>query len=117
MLTFRLLTIFLLVPAVSPLLFAQTVTPLQPAGPEVDTLATRQAQTWNLTIDEWKRSTELRALYHGLLSAELTPLEVLGILAETPEDRQRYARLFAARQLEITRAYCRVRSRLSRGGR
>ena len=99
---FHRLAMFLpLVALMPPYLFAQTVTPSQPAGAEIDTLATRQAQTWNLTIDEWKRSTDLRTLHHGLLSASLTPLEVLGILAETPEDRQRYARLFAARQLQI----------------
>ena len=82
-------------------LCAQSVTSIQPAASEVEKIVVRQAKTWNLTIDEWNRYSELRTLHHGLLSADLTPLEVLGILAETPEERRRYARLFASHQLKI----------------
>ena len=78
---------------------AQTVSSIQPNETQIDPLIQQHATTWNLTIDEWNRQTELRTLHHGLLSKNLTPLEILGILAETPEERRRYAELFAQRQL------------------
>ncbi len=80
---------------------AQTVTLPETVGAQVGTLATRQADSWGLTVDEWNRYTELRILHHGLLSEDLTPLEVLGILAETPDERRRFARMFATQQLRI----------------
>ena len=40
-------------------------------------------------------------LYSGLVTPQLSSLEILGIFADTPEDRKRYARLLAERQLQL----------------
>ena len=58
---------------------------------------------WGLTADEWQRQQTLRKRYQGLLSAQLTPLEILGIVTDDPAERIRYAGLHAKRQHAILR--------------
>ena len=80
---------------------SQSIDSAQTDGLDIAPIAHRSAEAWGLSIDEWQRQTELRALSQGMLSADLTPLEVLGILTDNPADRRRYARLYAAQQREL----------------
>lgn len=59
------------------------------------------AAVWGLTAEEWILSEKLRADNSGMVSSQLSPLELLGIFATDPHERQRYAEMLAARQLEI----------------
>ena len=71
------------------------------------------AAQWDLTGSEWRRYRTLMQGIRGSLSvAGITPLEVLGIHAESNAERTRYAELFAqlmeadtARVLAFQRAY------------
>ena len=80
---------------------SQSIDSAQTDGLGIAPIAHRSAEAWGLSIDEWQRQTELRALSQGMLSQDLTPLELLGILAENPADRKRYARLYAERQVQM----------------
>ena len=80
---------------------SQSIDSAQTDGLDIAPIAHRSAEAWGLSIAEWQRQTELRALSQGMLSADLTPLEVLGILTDNPADRRRYARLYAAQQREL----------------
>ena len=77
---------------------SQSIDSAQTDGLAIAPIAHRSAEAWGLSIDEWQRQTELRALSQGMLSQDLTPLEVLGILTDNPADRKRYARLYAEQQ-------------------
>ena len=77
---------------------SQSIDSAQTDGLDIAPIAHRSAEAWGLSIDEWQRQTELRALSQGMLSQDLTPLEVLGILTDNPADRKRYARLYAEQQ-------------------
>ena len=77
---------------------SQSIDSAQTDGLEIAPITHRSAEAWGLSIDEWQRQTELRALSQGMLSQDLTPLEVLGILTDNPADRKRYARLYAEQQ-------------------
>ena len=59
------------------------------------------SEDWDLTIEEVKSLENLKRSNKGMISADITPLEWLGIFAETDEQRQYYASIFARRQLEI----------------
>ena len=80
---------------------SQSIDSAQTDGLAIAPLAHRSAEAWGLSIEEWQRQTELRALSQGILSQDLTPLEVLGILTDNPADRRRYARLYAAQQRDV----------------
>ena len=80
---------------------SQSIDSAQTDGLSIAPIAHRSAEAWGLSIDEWQLHTELRALSQGMLSQDLTPLEVLGILADSPADRKRYARLYAERQVQM----------------
>ena len=62
------------------------------------------AEYWDLSVEELEFVRGLKQQNRGLLSQNLTPLEWLGIFANSESSRMRYARLFAQRQLEITNA-------------
>ena len=59
------------------------------------------SEDWDLTVEEVKSLENLKRSNKGMLSSDITPLEWLGIFAETDEQRQHYASIFARRQLEI----------------
>lgn len=69
--------------------------------PTLSELNQRSAGTWGLSVTEWHRAQELRTIRRGLISADVTPLEVLGIFAESESERKRYAKLYATRQLNV----------------
>ena len=80
---------------------SQSIDSAQTDGLDIAPIAHRSAEAWGLSIDEWQRHTELRTLSQGMLSQDMTPLEVLGILADNPADRKRYASLYAERQMQM----------------
>ena len=77
--------------------------PLAASQPKVNTqdvTATAAAQfnrtQWQLSETEWQRYQMLMQGIRGSISPKsLSPLEVLGIHAETAQERQKYARLWA----------------------
>ena len=95
--------LILLFPA---LVFGQNVRTVQHDSIEVeplesDSTASETIEFWGLTASEWQRQKIERERYEGLLSPQITPLEVLGITADDPQERARYARLFAERQHQL----------------
>lgn len=62
------------------------------------------AEDWSLTVDEIKSLETLKRRNQGMLSPDITPLEWLGIFAESDEQRQHYASILAQRQLELMEA-------------
>ena len=69
--------------------------------PELSDQERRSAVSWGLTETEWRRHRELRSLRKGLVSADVTPLEILGIFSASDTERKRYARLYARQQLDL----------------
>ena len=59
------------------------------------------SEHWGISPSEYIRSVELRRLNRGIVSDNLTPLEILGIFAETDSERRRYAELLARQQLQV----------------
>ena len=82
--------------------FAQTrIDELQSENLKISPIDRRSAEFWGLTSDEWTRHQEYRKIHRGLVSNEISPLEVLGIFEDDKTTRRRYAREFAKRQLEV----------------
>lgn len=60
-----------------------------------------EAQVWGLTPQEWERHNSLMRGIRGRLSSErISPIEVLGIHAQSDAERERYARMWAQFMLE-----------------
>lgn len=82
-----------------------------------------EAQLWGLTPHEWERYNVLMRGIRGRLSAEsISPIEVLGIHAESDAERDRFARTWAQLMLEdaervlrFQRAYDDAISQLTKG--
>ncbi len=74
------------------------------ASSELTEAEIETAEAWSLSIEELSQIRRLKSQHQGLVSAELTPLEWLGIFAASDAQRNHYARLFARRQLETTAA-------------
>ena len=69
-----------------------------------DSTASTEASYWGLSATEWDRYTELmEGVRRRLSDPNISPIEVLGIHAETPAERRRYARLWARIMFEDTR--------------
>ena len=80
---------------------AQQLDQLETGRPESIDLDIVTARNWGISETEWQRVQTIRAIRHGLVSDQITPLEVLGIFADNPNDRRRYAKLYAAQQREL----------------
>ncbi len=85
----------------SPAALGQAVDDLEVTQPKLSDLDRRSAVSWGLTETEWQRHRELRTLRRGLVSPDVTPLEILGIYAPSDAERKRYARLYARQQLDL----------------
>lgn len=81
-----------------------------------------ESRLWGLTSREWERYNLLMRGIRGRLSTtNISPIEVLGIHAESDAERDRYAQMWAQlmfedaeRVLEFQRAYDRAIGRLTR---
>ncbi len=73
-------------------------------GVEMTQAELEMAKAWELSVQEYRQSKQLQTQHQGLLSAEITPLEWLGIFAVSDAQRNHYAKLFAQRQLQTTTA-------------
>ena len=107
---------------------AQQLDQLETGRPKSIDLDIVTARTWGISETEWQRVQTIRAIRHGLVSDQITPLEVLGIFADNPDDRRRYAKLYAAQQRELLdriaafeadylEEYAALNNRLSAGSR
>lgn len=56
------------------------------------------AQDWALTSDEWQHYAELMRGKNGLWYPHLTPPEVLGLNAQTPQQEQHFAEIVAQQE-------------------
>ena len=88
----------------SPNILAVTFQHVENVNTELTQAEIEIADAWNLTREEFSQIKLLKSQYQGLLSADLTPLEWLGIFATSDEQRNHYAKLFAERQLQTTAA-------------
>ncbi len=88
----------------SPNIFSVTYQHVENANTELTQSEIETADAWNLSREEFSQIKLLKSQYQGLLSADLTPLEWLGIFATSDEQRNHYAKLFAERQLQTTAA-------------
>lgn len=96
-----------LIAAVSILVITSVASTLQRTESVESNLTLSEIQTaevWNLSQSEFTELKNLKLQHRGMLSSDLTPLEWLGIFAETEEQRNHYANIFARRQIEITSA-------------
>ena len=96
-----LIAVGLLVLILSVSTAAQQTEKLKIEQSQLTDLDIETARTWGLSESEWLRVKTTKAVRHGLVSDQITPLEVLGIFADNPEDRRRYAKLYAAQQREL----------------
>ena len=64
----------------------------------------QMSENWELTIDEVKTLNMLIRSNQGMISEDITPLEWLGIFAESEEQRNYYATRFAKYQLKVMNA-------------
>ena len=86
----------------SALCYSQTTIEFSTQMPsEIENQAQHSSVDWGLTIDEWSRFENLEQQYSGLVSSEISPLEWLGIFADSPTDRKRYAEMLANRQMKV----------------
>lgn len=82
-----------------------------------------KAQLWDLTPQEWERHNMLMLGIRGRLSSEkISPIEVLGIHAQSEAERERYAQKWAQlmledaeRVLKFQRAYDQAIVKLTQG--
>lgn len=88
----------------SPNILAVTLQHVENVNSELTQAEIETAEAWNLSREEFSQVKLLKSQNQGLLSANLTPLEWLGIFATSDEQRNHYAKLFAERQLQTTTA-------------
>ena len=88
----------------SPNILAVTLQHVENVNSELTQAEIETAEAWNLSREEISQVKLLKSQYQGLLSANLTPHEWLGIFATSDEQRNHYAKLFAERQLQTTTA-------------
>ena len=69
----------------------------------ITTDAVSARRQWNLTEEEWLRYEQVMVSPRGRLSPNITPIQALGVTAETDAERHRYALLQA--ELQIKRDY------------
>jgi hypothetical protein len=63
---------------------------------QVDSETLEMSKYWGLTIDEYQRYKQLMKGLAGKMAVSgVTPLEVLGMYANTPGEREKYARMTA----------------------
>ena len=67
----------------------------------VSSVELEEAKGWGLTMEEWKRyKTLMQGVRSRLSTDEISPIEVLGIHANSDSERDRYARMWAQLMLE-----------------
>lgn len=101
---FKYWTLFALFVLASTDIAADTIKTSKNINTSLTQSEVQNAAVWDLTHEEYAQLKHLKTQYQGLLSADLTPLEWLGIFATNNEQRNHYARKFAHLQLETTAA-------------
>jgi integrating conjugative element protein (TIGR03759 family) len=75
--------------------FAEEVNNTTPQNTAVNNTAELNAQTWGLTLEEWQHYQKLLQGKAGKWYPQLTPPAILGLNAQTPEERQHFAEMVA----------------------
>ena len=74
------------------------------AQPTISESLVRKAKILNISVEEVSLLENLKHKYQGVLSSDLSPLEWLGIFAESDSQRKKYAQLLAEQQMSILTA-------------
>lgn len=74
------------------------------AQPAISESLIQKAKILNISVEEISTLENLKHKYQGMLSSDLSPLEWLGIFAESDSQRRKYAQLLAEQQLSILTA-------------
>jgi len=69
-----------------------------PPAHQILNIMQQRASDWQLTVREWQRYQQLMQGVAGHWYTHLDPPEVLGLLANTPEERKHYAELVVQQQ-------------------
>ena len=72
--------------------------------PAISESLIQKAKILNISVEEISTLENLKHKYQGMLSSDLSPLEWLGIFAESDSQRRKYAQLLAEQQLSILTA-------------
>lgn len=73
----------------------------QAVNTQTEVVARGQAANWGISLDEYRRYEALMKGMRGSISdPRISPIEVLGIHARSPAERQKYAELFAKMMAE-----------------
>lgn len=97
------LALLLLAFSVPAMALEQTTTPVEATRAELSAEARAKAQAWGVTETQWARYRALMRGLRGALSVPtISPIEVLGIHAETDAERTRYAEQLARLMHEDT---------------
>lgn len=59
-----------------------------------------QAESWGITITEWKKYQSIMKGKRGIWTPDLDPITVLGTHADTAEEQERYAEIYVRLQIE-----------------
>lgn len=99
--------------------FADNVINTAPNNTQVNNTASVQAQDWGISPDEWMQYQKLMKGKDGRWYPKLSPAEVLGLNAQTPQEQQHFAEIAAkqehdklARELAFDNAFHQAMGRL-----
>lgn len=99
--------------------FADNVINTAPNNTQVNNTASNQAQDWGISLDEWNEYQKLMKGKDGCWYPKLSPAEVLGLNAKTPQEQQHFAEIAAkqehdklARELAFDHAFHQAMGRL-----
>lgn len=71
---------------------------------DVSSSEIQKVEVFDLSIQETESLKQLKEQYHGIISSNLSPLEWLGIFADSEQQRRHYARQLANTQLSVMNA-------------
>ncbi len=78
--------------------FADNIVNTAPNNTQVNNTANSQAQDWGISLDEWAQYQKLMQGKNGHWYPQLTPPEVLGLNAQTPQEQQHFAEIAAKQE-------------------
>lgn len=104
---------------ISNTVFADNIVNTAPNNTQVNNTASAQAQDWGISLDEWMQYQKLMQGKDGRWYPKLSPAEVLGLNAKTPQEQQHFAEIAAkqehdrlARELAFDNAFHQAMGRL-----
>ncbi len=99
--------------------FADNVINTAPNNTKVNNTASTQAHDWGISLDEWVQYQKLMQGKDARWYPKLSPADVLGLNAQTPQEQQHFAEIAAkqehdklARELAFDNAFHQAMGRL-----